>query len=175
LVDYFKKLYSQGNDQRAQQSEFLERLSLPMVPREVHRSLMIIPTTIEILKCLRKMGLDKAPKSDGFVVKFLVKEWWLISPEVMRKILEIFYTVQAPEAWMLNHLMLIPKRENTSTHAHFQSLSACSVYYRLLTKIIENRIKPLLPSLISNTQTTFQKGRSIQENVLIMAEVLHSF
>jgi Reverse transcriptase (RNA-dependent DNA polymerase) len=42
-------------------------------------------------------------------------------------------------------------------------------------KIIANRVKPVLSKLISNTQMTFQKGRCIQESVLLMNEVLHSF
>jgi Reverse transcriptase (RNA-dependent DNA polymerase) len=114
------------------------------------------------------MGLDKAPEPDGFTVRFLLKEWWLIGPEVVRKIQDAFHTAKAPEDWMLSHLVLIPKRENPSIPEHFRPLSVCSVYYRLLTKIIANRIKPLLLKLISYTQTAFQMGRSIQENVLIM-------
>jgi Reverse transcriptase (RNA-dependent DNA polymerase) len=42
-------------------------------------------------------------------------------------------------------------------------------------KIITNRRKHTLASLISNTQGAFLKGRSIQKNVLLMKEVLHSF
>jgi Reverse transcriptase (RNA-dependent DNA polymerase) len=88
---------------------------------------------------------------------------------------DAFRTGQTPSSWMLSHLVLIPKVENPAKPTHFRPLSVCSVFYRLLTKVVANRIKLILPRLISSTQTTFLKGRSIQENVLLMNEVVHSF
>jgi Reverse transcriptase (RNA-dependent DNA polymerase) len=132
-------------------------------------------TEHEILISLKKMGLDKAPGPDGFIIRFLVREWGIIGPDVVRQIQDVFVRNQAPDEWMLSHLVLIPKIDHPSKPTHFRPLSVCSVYYRLLTKIIANRVKPLLSGLVSNTQMVFLKGHSIQKNILLMTEVMHTF
>ena len=45
-------------------------------------------------------------------------------------------------------LTLIPKEANVSTHGKFHPISLCDVLYKLVTKVIVNCLKPLLPSLI---------------------------
>jgi Reverse transcriptase (RNA-dependent DNA polymerase) len=47
--------------------------------------------------------------------------------------------------------------------------------YRLLAKIITNRLLPYMSSVISPAQTAFIQGRSITDNTILMKEVLHSF
>jgi Reverse transcriptase (RNA-dependent DNA polymerase) len=175
LVDYFKKLYNENSQNEIQLEAFLSGLSLPIVPNDSYRQLLAIPNAVEILSGLKEMGLDKSPSPNGFTVRFLVTQWQIVGSNIIRTIQNAFLTGNAPNQWMLSHLVLIPKRENPCRPEHFRPLSVCSVYYRLLTKIIANRVKPLLPDLISYTQTTFLKGRSIQENVLLLDEVLHSF
>jgi Reverse transcriptase (RNA-dependent DNA polymerase) len=121
------------------------------------------------------MGPDKAPGPDGFTVRFVLKAWGMLGQEIVSQVQDAFRTDQAPSSWMLSHLVLIPKVENSAKPTHFRPLSVCSVFHWLLTKVIANRIKLILLRLISSTQTTFLKGRSIQENVLLMNEVVHSF
>lgn len=45
----------------------------------------------------------------------------------------------------------------------------------LVTKIIVNRLKPLMSKLVSPAQTSFVPGRHMTENILIAQEILHSF
>jgi Reverse transcriptase (RNA-dependent DNA polymerase) len=137
--------------------------------------LTAIPSAIEIWNCLKSMGLDRAPGPDGITARFLLWEWHLLGPEVITHIQAAFRHDQAPQMWMRSHLVLIPKTDQPSKPVHFRPLSICSIFYRLLTKIIANRVKPLLPGLISTTQSAFQKGHNIQDNILLMKEVLHSF
>jgi len=46
-------------------------------------------------------------------------------------------------------LTLIPKENKTTSPAHFRPIALCNVIYKLLTKIIATRLKPILPFLIS--------------------------
>ena len=72
------------------------------------------------------------------------------------------------------HLALIPKENRPSSFARFRPISLCNSSYKILTKIIVTRLKPLLPSLISENQGGFLANRQITDSILLVQEAIHS-
>ena len=50
----------------------------------------------------------------------------------------------------------------------------CNASYKILAKLLANRIKPLLGKLISPLQGGFVKGRHLIDNVIHVQEAIHS-
>jgi hypothetical protein len=70
-------------------------------------------------------------------------------------------------------LALIPKAANPS-FGRFHPISLCNVSYKIILKIIANKIKPLLPKLISPNQGGFMEKRQMLDNILLVQEAIHS-
>lgn len=75
---------------------------------------------------------------------------------------------------MIQDVVLIPKSENPNTIKQFRPIALCNVVYKAITKIIANRLKPLLWDLISPTQCSFILGRHRSDNIIISQEIIHS-
>ena len=70
-------------------------------------------------------------------------------------------------------LTLIPKMDCLEIPGEFRPIVLCNSVYKILSKILANRLKPLLPKVISEEQTGFVLGRSILDGILINQEAIH--
>ena len=77
----------------------------------------------------------------------------------------------------VNHtfITLIPKVDQPHTTAQFRPISLCTTLYKIISKILANRLRPLLNKILSPFQSAFIPGRSIHDNILINHEIMHKF
>ena len=71
-------------------------------------------------------------------------------------------------------LTLIPKEIGSEDPGKFRPIALCNVIYKIITKVIANRLRPLLPILISPEQAGFVEGRQILDGIILVHEVIHS-
>jgi hypothetical protein len=71
-------------------------------------------------------------------------------------------------------LTLIPKSNLSSSFSDYMPIALCNLCYKVITKILANRIKPYLSRLISGEQLGFIKGRQILDAIGTAQEVLHN-
>ncbi|XP_062080982.1 uncharacterized protein LOC133785782 [Humulus lupulus] len=72
------------------------------------------------------------------------------------------------------NLVLLPKREQPSSINDYRPIALCNVAYKIISKLLANRLRPLLPILVSPMQSAFVKGRVIHDNSMVVQEILHS-
>lgn len=71
-------------------------------------------------------------------------------------------------------IFLIPKQDITQTPNSFRPIVLCNVVYKIISKVVANRLKPLLPTLVSVEQFGYVEGIQILDNIIQAHEVVHS-
>ncbi|KAK9993595.1 hypothetical protein SO802_023298 [Lithocarpus litseifolius] len=115
----------------------------------------------------------KAPGPDGMPPLFYQNFWSLVGSDVTTSILHYLNTGSLPTP--LNHtfITLIPKTKNPERVTEFRPICLCNELYKIFSKVLANRLKRVLPHLISEHQSAFLKGRLITDNILVAFETLH--
>ena len=116
----------------------------------------------------------KAPGIDGLHAGFFQRFWLLVGDLVKREVKEIFATQKFPTYLNQTLIALIPKQIGSELVSHYRPISLCTTIYKIVTKILVHRLKPLLPSLISPMQSAFLAGRRGSDNVIIAQELIHT-
>ena len=118
----------------------------------------------EVSQALVEMEGDKALGLDGFTMAFFHKCWRVVEDDVMA-VFKHFHRYSVFERSLnASFLTLIPKKSDAVNIKDFRPISLGSVY-KLLSKVLANRLRVVLDSLISETQNSFVGGRQILDSV----------
>ncbi|XP_028094336.1 uncharacterized protein LOC114294405 [Camellia sinensis] len=131
-------------------------------------------STEEIWKAVKIISAFKAPGRDGFQAIFYHKFWDVIEVNVCDFIKNCFQSKSIPPVVNQTLIALFPKTVIPENIKQFRPISLCNVSYKILSKILVNRIRPLLQDLVGPTQSSFIPGRSTHDNIIITQELIHT-
>lgn len=97
-----------------------------------------------------------------------------MGPEVTSAVLSILHSGFMLRKINYTHIALVPKIKNPEKITNFRPISLCNVIYKIVSKVLANRLKVVLPLVISDSQSAFVHGYLITDNVLVAFEVIHS-
>jgi hypothetical protein len=130
-------------------------------------------TEKEIGDALFQIGPLKAPGPDGFPARFFQRNWGVLKEEIISAVKEFFKSGVMPEGINETAIVLIPKVDEPEMISQFRPISLCNVIYKVLSKCLVNRLRPLLDDIISEAQSAFVPGRLITDNALLAFECMH--
>jgi hypothetical protein len=120
------------------------------------------------------MPQGKSPGLDGFIIEFFHYCWPMIKEEVRQVVEKSRTSGKVLSAFNATFLMLIPKEEMVTHPKKCRLISLYNVIYKIITKVISMRLKPILPYIISKEKVGYLEGRKIMDNVILAHEVIHS-
>jgi hypothetical protein len=102
----------------------------------------------------------KSPGPDGFTTEFFHACWSVIKQDVWEAVEDSRKFLKVLPAFNSTFLTLIPKEDKVEDPRKFRPIALCNVIYKIISKVIANLLKPLLPLLISQEQSGFVEGLS---------------
>jgi len=143
------------------------------VTQQMNENLGVAFTQEEVWEALKEMGELKAPGADGMPVLFYKKLWSMVGEKVKEEVLAVLNGEDMPEGWNETVIVLIPKISSSEKLKDLRPINLCNVVYKIISKVLPNRLKQVLPEIISPSQSTFVPGRLITDNVLLAYELTH--
>nr|XP_027120381.1 uncharacterized protein LOC113737334 [Coffea arabica] len=170
MCNHYNELFMSTNP-----TEFEEVLQgIPCTISNLMNAQLIKPVDEgEIKKAIFSMFPNKAPGVDGMSPCFFQSYWNIINADIVHAISSFFHTGNLLKAFNETIISLIPKVDNPVMLANFRPISLCNVLYKIISKILANRLKRVLKHCISPSQSAFIPGRQILDNVIIAHELLH--
>ena len=145
-----------------------EHLILPCITEDENASFLTTPSPEEIKSTLFHMQDLKALNPDGFPVLFYKPLWPTIGKDVTDAVISFFQLYSMPRKVNKSLIVLIPKIANPTMVNHFRPISLCNVVYKIISKLLVTKLRPLLDKFISPAQSAFIPDKWIAKNQVIV-------
>ena len=169
-VAYYQEIFATSQPTRIEETlSAVEKV----VSEETNHQLLQPYTMEEVRAALFQMHPSKAPGSDGMSSFFFQKYWHIVGNSISNAVLSVLNSGKILRKINLTYLSLIPKKKNPEKLSDYRPISLCNVLYKIISKVLANRLKSVLSVIISDSQSAFVPGRMITDNVSVAFEVLN--
>ena len=128
----------------------------------------------EIKLATENMENDKSPGIDGIPVEFYKEFYQIVKKDLQKIFNNVLFTLETtPTTWNQTIITLIPKQtENLDSLKYWRPISLLCTDYKILTKILANRLKQIIPEVISLEQNCSIPQRTIFNNLFLIRDLI---
>ncbi|OMO52011.1 reverse transcriptase [Corchorus capsularis] len=152
-------------------------LDLSCVPKlvtdEMNMDLLKEVTMAEVKDVVFQIGSLKSPGPDGSNGQFYHRFWDIVKGDLFKMVRSFMHSGRMLRELNQTEVVLIPKVKVAEDIGQFRPISLCNVAYKVISKVLVNRLKERMDKIISENQSAFIAGRQIFDNVLIAQEAFH--
>lgn len=130
----------------------------------------------EIHKAIQSLGTLKSLGPDGMTNEFLKKSWNILKPDLVKLFQDFFEKeIIINKCTNETYICLIMKKLRANKVSDFRPISLFSSLYKIISKVLAERLKKVLPLLIDNSQAAFVEGCHILDAVLVAFETVGDY
>ena len=130
-------------------------------------------TMVELKKAVDELHGEKAPGPDGFIGEFYKKSWGCFSVDLLAALNQL-HALKGDQWRLMNtaNIALLPKKNDASDARDYRPISLMHSVAKIMCKLLAIRLAPEIKRLVSNGQSAFIRGRSIQDNFLYVKNII---
>ncbi|GJR32994.1 putative RNA-directed DNA polymerase, eukaryota, reverse transcriptase zinc-binding domain protein [Tanacetum coccineum] len=129
-------------------------------------------TSQEIKDAVWDCGGNKAPGPDGFTFKLIKKHWSILGDDITSYVKDFYTSAFIPRGCNSSFITLVPKVDDPITVSDFRPISLIGCQYKIVAKVLANRLALVIPLVVSEVQMAFIKGRQIMDGPLLVNEII---
>lgn len=168
ILEYFGNIFASSGCQ----VDCLDGLRFAQVSPEQNMNLLKPFCEEEVKAAVFSMSPDKAGP-DGMNPKFFQHYWPVIREDVVQFVVDCLNNDGFPSGLGDANIVLLPKKQSPEMVTDLRPIALCNISYKIIAKVLANRMKGILKEIISDTQCAFVLERLITDNVIIAAETGH--
>jgi hypothetical protein len=175
--DFYAELYRRKIDNDKVLSDECETFLKSNVDKsltEDFRTLCNQPVSLaELDHALRKLPKGKVPSIDGLPAEFFRYFWTNLKESFMDVVQNSFISGNLPDTMRTSIITLIYKKKDRDDLRNYRPISLLCSDYKIIAKVLAERMKLVLPFIIDKDQTGFLKDRYIGENISMFLDTQH--
>ena len=168
---FYSTLYTEEPVDRESQDWLLEQLDSTLSSEDQ----ALCEGELTVLECheaLSRMESGKSPGSDGFPAEFYSRFWGLLGRDLVETLNFSFREGFLSASQRRGILRLLFKKDDPLSLKNWRPISLLNLDYKIATKALSNRIRKVLPNILSEDQTCGVPGRSIFENLFLLRDTI---
>lgn len=160
IENFYKKVFLEANNDRP---TYVNSRVKTLTVEEAN-SLEVQFSENEIWEVVRDCESSKAPGPDGFNFRFIKKFWDVIKGDLIAAVLWFGENAVISKGCNASFVSLIPKVNDPLGLGDFRPISLIGCYYKIVSKILAERLKKVVGKLVGEVQNAFIGGRYILAN-----------
>lgn len=131
-----------------------------------------VPTEDEVRYTVMGLNRDSAAGPDGITRAFFQDTWDIIK-EDLHNMVKVFFAGEELHKFITHtNLVLLPKKLVVQIFLDLRPISLSNFMNKVFSRFVHERLKNVLPLVISQEQAGFVQGRSITKNVFLVQEII---
>ena len=173
IVNFYSKLYDKNHEVNGEIDDFLgpevagsAQVKASKLTEEEKVDLDRPLHINELDISLKKVNMKSAPGIDGFSYRFICKYWDNFRVPLFNCANECLENGNLPSSFTTAQIKLIPKKGNCESIKNWRPISLLSNFYKIISRLINNRLKKITSRVLSRGQKGFNQSRQLHEVII---------
>jgi len=134
---------------------------MPKIPEDANTVLDNPITLEEVREAVQKGKRHKSPDPDGIYHEFFIKKWDIVKDDLTDMIKNMYMEGSVPDSQKHGYIVCLPKQATPMSPENYRPLTILNTDYKLLTRIIANRLRPWMDNILHHNQFCGRTSQTI--------------